>query len=115
MVVMAGMIRPRVTRNNAGPRQMTTAMGFCSRPVALPATRKTIARIAMKPPTASMTPSNVVAAWPAVLESIGRYAVATTGSLSGLTQNRTCLLYTSDAADDLLCVDLGGRRIIKKK
>ena len=26
-----------------------------------------------------------------------------------------CLLYTSDAADDLLCVDLGGRRIIKNK
>ena len=25
-----------------------------------------------------------------------------------------CLLYTSDAADDLLCVDFGGRRIIKK-
>src|SRR5450756_2099476 len=29
------------------------------------------------------------------------------GVLSG-----SCLLYTSDAADDLLCVDLGGRRII---
>ena len=28
---------------------------------------------------------------------------------------RCCLLYTSDAADDLLCVDLGCRRIIKKK
>ena len=28
---------------------------------------------------------------------------------------KDCLLYTSDAADDLLCVDLGGRRIIKKK
>ena len=28
---------------------------------------------------------------------------------------QSCLLYTSDAADDLLCVDLGGRRIIKKK
>src|SRR5665811_568482 len=27
----------------------------------------------------------------------------------------TCLLYTSDAADDLTRVDLGGRRIIKKK
>eukprot|EP00825_Cyclidium_porcatum_P011855 TRINITY_DN16131_c0_g1_i1.p2 TRINITY_DN16131_c0_g1~~TRINITY_DN16131_c0_g1_i1.p2 ORF type:complete len:173 (-),score=29.97 TRINITY_DN16131_c0_g1_i1:114-632(-) len=27
----------------------------------------------------------------------------------------TCLLYTSDAADDMQCVDLGGRRIIKKK
>ena len=26
-----------------------------------------------------------------------------------------CLLYTSDAADDLLCVDLGGRRNIQKK
>src|SRR5450756_253022 len=25
---------------------------------------------------------------------------------------KACLLYTSDAADDLLCVDLGGRRII---
>ena len=25
-----------------------------------------------------------------------------------------CLLYTSDAADDVASVDLGGRRIIKK-
>ena len=30
-------------------------------------------------------------------------------------ENKNCLLYTSDAADDLLCVDLGGRRTIKKK
>src|SRR5450756_951406 len=33
----------------------------------------------------------------------------------GLGPINACLLYTSDAADDLLCVDLGGRRIIKKK
>ena len=33
----------------------------------------------------------------------------------GLPHVRTCLLYTSDAADDLTRVDLGGRRIIKKK
>ena len=33
--------------------------------------------------------------------------------LRGLTP--TCLLYTSDAADEGLGVDLGGRRIIKKK
>ena len=33
----------------------------------------------------------------------------------GLGLSLICLLYTSDAADDLLCVDLGGRRIIKKK
>ena len=32
-----------------------------------------------------------------------------------LKENLSCLLYTSDAADDLLCVDLGGRRIIKKR
>ena len=29
-------------------------------------------------------------------------------------QYKVCLLYTSDAADDTPCVDLGGRRIIKK-
>ena len=29
------------------------------------------------------------------------------------TYHGTCLLYTSDAADDMQCVDLGGRRIIK--
>ena len=33
----------------------------------------------------------------------------------GVLLIKSCLLYTSDAADDLLCVDLGGRRIIKKK
>src|SRR5659263_417125 len=32
----------------------------------------------------------------------------------GGASDDSCLLYTSDAADDLLCVDLGGRRIIKK-
>ena len=30
-------------------------------------------------------------------------------------QGCTCLLYTSDAADERSSVDLGGRRIIKKK
>ena len=29
--------------------------------------------------------------------------------------NSSCLLYTSDAADERSSVDLGGRRIIKKK
>ena len=29
--------------------------------------------------------------------------------------NWSCLLYTSDAADERSSVDLGGRRIIKKK
>ena len=38
-------------------------------------------------------------------------------SFEGTTQSPlTSVSYThSDAADDLLCVDLGGRRIIKKK
>ena len=30
-------------------------------------------------------------------------------------RHQTCLLYTSDAADERSSVDLGGRRIIKKK
>ena len=32
-----------------------------------------------------------------------------------LKQPWSCLLYTSDAADERSSVDLGGRRIIKKK
>src|SRR5665811_2023692 len=37
------------------------------------------------------------------------------GNTRGQHPLGTCLLYTSDAADDLTRVDLGGRRIIKKK
>ena len=37
------------------------------------------------------------------------------GRLQSFDKSWVCLLYTSDAADDLLCVDIGGRRIIKKK
>ena len=33
----------------------------------------------------------------------------------GKKQVKSCLLYTSDAADERSSVDLGGRRIIKKK
>src|SRR5678815_6182911 len=32
-----------------------------------------------------------------------------------MAKNTSCLLYTSDAADERSSVDLGGRRIIKKK
>ena len=34
---------------------------------------------------------------------------------SGAAPLNSCLLYTSDAADERSSVDLGGRRIIKKK
>ena len=46
-----------------------------------------------------------------------RVADLTTESVKSVTLEllTACLLYTSDAADELLCVDLGGRRIIKKK
>ncbi len=40
----------------------------------------------------------------------GTYVAAGT-----LALEEPCLLYTSDSADDLRCVDLGGRRTIKKK
>ena len=36
-------------------------------------------------------------------------------ALEAATQRIACLLYTSDAADERSSVDLGGRRIIKKK
>ena len=39
----------------------------------------------------------------------------TRGDVQDIDRARPCLLYTSDAADDLLCVDLGGRRFIKQK
>ena len=34
---------------------------------------------------------------------------------AAIEEARNCLLYTSDAADERSSVDLGGRRIIKKK
>ena len=36
-------------------------------------------------------------------------------TFSDIIEEGICLLYTSDAADELDGVDLGGRRIIKKK
>ena len=53
-------------------------------------------------PEASREPAAAAASSATVLPGVG-------GEVRG------CLLYTSDAADDLLCVERGGRRIIKKK
>ena len=56
-------------------------------------------------------PRGTRAAW-----RLWRQAVHSSGAVGGGARGLcACLLYTSDAADDLLCVDLGGRRIIKKK
>src|SRR5665811_1634112 len=59
---------------------------------------------------------------PAVAESIVDFLEHSAGNpgrsghaLAIAAQTAVCLLYTSDAADDLTRVDLGGRRIIKKK
>ena len=51
---------------------------------------------------------------PAEIEDMIAFATKTFGSLDILVNN-ACLLYTSDAADERSSVDLGGRRIIKKK
>src|SRR5665213_1298118 len=45
-------------------------------------------------------------------ENVGSSRVALKSTFVALKYWCSCLLYTSDAADDLLCVDLGGRRII---
>ena len=47
------------------------------------------------------------------LAAVGRTALIIAHRLS--TVMNACLLYTSDAADERSSVDLGGRRIIKKK
>ena len=52
--------------------------------------------------------------WKSQFEASGVFDSIET-QIAGLGQIPVCLLYTSDAADDLLCVDLGGRRIIKKQ
>ena len=50
-------------------------------------------------------------------EERGRHArEAEHEAIAGVdVDRRSCLLYTSDAADERSSVDLGGRRIIKKK
>ena len=48
-------------------------------------------------------------------ETKAGYSLRTTSLLQRvLSSNQSCLLYTSDAADERSSVDLGGRRIIKK-
>ena len=49
---------------------------------------------------------------PAMLEQLRKDADM---EMNRASQTPDCLLYTSDAADERSSVDLGGRRIIKKK
>ena len=44
-----------------------------------------------------------------------RQQIASSYRIDAKRQIHVCLLYTSDAADERSSVDLGGRRIIKKK
>src|SRR5450756_1699861 len=62
---------------------------------------------------AELDPATGAARQMAALGEIGPPVNTTGGLAASGSQPATCLLYTSDAADDLLCVDLGGRRIIK--
>ena len=71
------------------------------------------------PPAPLKLGTDVAAHWERFRSEWQNYETAT--ELDKTTEKRrsaislasVCLLYTSDAADDLLCVDLGGRRIIK--
>ena len=52
-----------------------------------------------------------------ILRLVGELKIVTQlgDALVHVAQLDVCLLYTSDAADERSSVDLGGRRIIKKK
>ena len=50
-----------------------------------------------------------------VFSSNAAMATAPSHAICEVIVCETCLLYTSDAADERSSVDLGGRRIIKKK
>ena len=53
---------------------------------------------------------------PALAFGVQKVIAETPGAVAKrLTDFFSCLLYTSDAADERSSVDLGGRRIIKKK
>ena len=51
----------------------------------------------------------------AVFHRLAGQLAASEADLLSLMLYGSCLLYTSDAADERSSVDLGGRRIIKKK
>ena len=58
--------------------------------------------------------------WGILITGVGGTGVVTIGALLGMAAHLegkgiSCLLYTSDAADERSSVDLGGRRLIKKK
>ena len=97
----------RGTRGPAsGPRSARRARcGGCARSAGTARTCASAARAPARTPTGE--------------ESVAPRAVEQTHgepfSVPSTPSSRPCLLYTSDAADDMQCVDLGGRRIIKKK
>src|SRR5680860_1722210 len=68
---------------------------------------KTLRRFSL--PTMEEISQSSYGRWPTSgMASHGEYLTVAT---SASPKAEVCLLYTSDAADDLLCVDLGGRRI----
>ena len=64
-----------------------------------------------RPALASVFPTSAGRLKPSILIDVGANVDSKPHNLA---QFALCLLYTSDAADDMQCVDLGGRRIIKK-
>ena len=51
----------------------------------------------------------------AIAPAVGGITNAVASAMAQQGDGKICLLYTSDAADERSSVDLGGRRIIKKK
>eukprot|EP00825_Cyclidium_porcatum_P009943 TRINITY_DN15081_c0_g1_i2.p1 TRINITY_DN15081_c0_g1~~TRINITY_DN15081_c0_g1_i2.p1 ORF type:complete len:141 (-),score=9.24 TRINITY_DN15081_c0_g1_i2:36-458(-) len=63
----------------------------------------------------SRTVNKKISALKSFYKYLLRFEVVKENNLVNVIVPKVCLLYTSDAADDMQCVDLCGRRIIKKK
>ena len=107
---LSGQSTRSITVNSQGSYRVTvTGSNGC---VATSSAVKVIANGCTPPtaPTITVTGSTILIS--------GQTATLTSSTAGGYlwsTGATTCLLYTSDAADERSSVDLGGRRIIKKK
>src|SRR5678815_1170935 len=100
----ASLMKSRLAMSFSRARTRPTSQGRCS---ILMAARSSTAKALAKPFVAALAEEAGKAGL--------RYTSDAKPGIRRRAHGNSCLLYTSDAADERSSVDLGGRRIIKKK